>query len=232
MTIQTIDNGADAIVTIDANAPDARSQMLSSASAIAACVIETEGKLAESAKAWGHNLFRAVYLDGLNLDGMIGDSKLAAGWQALSTNDTGKQAKRRLEVYFSNARKVAEAWGTMEQSVKDDVLAGLSSIHYLAGQLRKAESDAKKAAEKAAKLAKAEQDAADAKAEAQANGPVQSEADDVVPVDAIDAITALTVALDDMGDDDFAAIEADMAALIAAFDKRLAAKLDRMAVAA
>ena len=225
MTVQTIDTANDTVLTIDSSAPDARSQMLSSASAIAACVIETEGKLAETAKSWGHNLFRAVYVDNLNLDSMIGDSKVAAGWSVLSTNDTGKKAKSRLEVYFSNARKVAEAWGTLEQSVKDDVLAGLSSIHYLAGQLRKAESDAKKAADKEAKRLKAEQEAEAAKAEANGNGPVQSE--DIVPVDAVDAITALTVAMSDMSDDDFASIAADMAALIAAYDARINAGADK-----
>jgi len=166
MTVQVIDTKNDGAMTIDTNAPDARSMMLASASAIAAFVIESEGKLADTAKAWGHALFRAVYVDGANMDGMIGDSKVAAGWSVLTTNETGKKAKARLEVYFSNARKVAEAWGGMEQAARDDVLAGLSSIHYIAGQLRKAEADAKRAADKAAKLAKAEQEAADAKEEA------------------------------------------------------------------
>jgi hypothetical protein len=223
MTIQTIDTANDTVLTIDANAPDARSKMLASASAIAALVIDSEGKLAETAKSWGHNLFRAVYVDNANMDTMIGDSKVAAGWSVLTTNETGKKAKARLEVYFSNARKVAEAWGGMEQAARDDVLAGLSSIHYLAGQLRKAESDAKKAADKAVKLAKAEQEAADAKAVVDA-GPT---GDDIVPVDAVDAITALTVAMSDMSDADFASIAADMAALIAAYDARINAGADQ-----
>jgi len=228
MTVQTIDTANDTVLTIDTNAPDARSKMLASASAIAALVIDSEGKLAETAKSWGHNLFRAVYVDGANMDTMIGDSKVAAGWSVLTTNETGKKAKARLEVYFSNARKVAEGWGAMEQAAKDDVLAGLSSIHYLAGQLRKAESDAKKAADKAAKLAKAEQEAADAKAASEAsNGPLESGTDEVVPVDAVDAITALTVAMSDMSDADFASIAADMAALIAAYDARVNAGADK-----
>jgi len=228
MTVQTIDTANDTVLTIDTNAPDARSKMLASASAIAALVIDSEGKLAETAKSWGHNLFRAVYVDGANMDTMIGDSKVAAGWSVLTTNETGKKAKARLEVYFSNARKVAEGWGAMEQAAKDDVLAGLSSIHYLAGQLRKAESDAKKAADKAAKLAKAEQEAADAKAASDASsGPLESGTDEVVPVDAVDAITALTVAMSDMSDADFASIAADMAALIAAYDARINAGADQ-----
>ena len=55
MTVQTIDTANDTVLTIDTNAPDARSKMLASASAIAALVIDSEGKLAETAKSWGHN---------------------------------------------------------------------------------------------------------------------------------------------------------------------------------
>lgn len=223
MTVITVDAPNDTLLTIDNNAPDARSIMLASASAIASTVIETEGKLSESAKAWGHNLFRAVYVDGMNLDTMIGDSKLAAGWQALTQSDIGKQAKRRLEVYFSNARKVAENWNKLGDDVQKDVLTGLASIHYLANKLTKAAADEKKAADKEAKRIKAEQEAADAKAEI---APVDLSGDDIVPVDAGDAILALTVAVSDMSDADFDSIANDMAALIAAYDKRVAAMAD------
>lgn len=233
MTVTTIDIDADTAMTIDTNAPDARSQMLASASAIAACVIETEGKLAETAKAWGHALFRAVYVDNANLDSMIGDSKVAAGWSVLTTTDTGKKAKARLEVYFSNARKVAEAWGAMEQTAKDEVLAGLSSIHYLAGQLRKAEADAKKAATKAAKLAKAEQEAEDAKAEANANGPLQTEGTEtaVVEVTAEAAFSVLEAWLATAEADELDAFAPFLAQLTAAYDARVNAVLDDAPVA-
>lgn len=165
MTVQVIDNGDNA-VTITRDATDARSAMLASAATIAAFVVETEGKLGETAKAWGQSLFRAVYVDkAASLDALIGDSKVAAGWNILTSSDAGRKAKARLEVYFSNARLVAERWDANADK-QADVLAGLSSIHYLAGQYRKADADAKKAASKAAALAKAEQDAADAKAAA------------------------------------------------------------------
>lgn len=226
MTVQTLDVGKDEAMTIDTNAPDARSMMLASASAIAAFVIESEGKLADTAKAWGHALFRAVYVDGANMDSMIGDSKVAAGWSVLTTNDVGKKAKARLEVYFSNARKVAEAWGGMEQAARDDVLAGLSSIHYLAGQLRKAEADAKKAADKAAKLAKAEEEAANAKAEADANGPIVT--DDVQRVECNSLADIMALALDMLANADDAEVLAAsdaVAMLTAAYDARVNAAL-------
>lgn len=160
-----IDNGGD---TIDASGqqPDERSQMLSSAARIAANVISMEGTLAETAKQWGHHLFRAVRIDGANMDTLINDSKVAANWPTLGSSDAGRKAKQRLEVYFSNARLVAERWEGMTDEQRADVLAGTSSIHYLAGQFRKADSDAKKAADKEAKRLKAEQEAADAKANA------------------------------------------------------------------
>jgi len=226
MTVQTLDVGRDEAMTIDTNAPDARSMMLASASAIAAFVIESEGKLADTAKAWGHALFRAVYIDGANMDSMIGDSKVAAGWSVLTTNDVGKKAKARLEVYFSNARKVAEAWGAMAEEAKADVLAGLSSIHYLAGQLRKAESDAKKAADKAAKLAKAEQEAADAKAEADTNGPLTT--DDVARVECNSLADIMALAMDMLANADDAetlAASDAVAAFTAAYDARVNAAL-------
>jgi hypothetical protein len=161
--VTKIDNGAD-VVTIDAKAPDARSQMLASAASIASTVIDVEGKLAETAKAWGQSLFRAVYADkSADMDSLIGDSKVAAGWTTLASTDASKKAKARLEVYFSNARLVAENWARLTDK-QADVLAGLTSIHYLANQLRNEARDAKKALDKAAALAKAE---ADAKAAAQ-----------------------------------------------------------------
>lgn len=172
---QVIDNGNET-VTIDANAPDARSMMLASASAIAAFVIDTEGKLSETAKAWGHALFRCVYQDkASSLDALIGDSKVAAGWNMLTSSGAGRKAKGRMEVYFSNARLVAERWEGMTDDQRRDVLAGLSSIHYLAGQFRKADADAKKAATKEAERLAAEQAAEQAKRDAEASGDAVNE---------------------------------------------------------
>lgn len=230
MTVIAIDTGAETALSFDTNAPDARSKMLASASAIAAFVIESEGKLAETAKAWGHNLFRAVYVDNANMDSMIGDSKVAAGWSVLTTNETGKKAKARLEVYFSNARKVAEAWGTMEQAARDDVLGGLSSIHYIAGQLRKAEADAKRAADKAAKLAKAEADAEAAKAVAgdSASEPLT----EAKPRTLADVLAEASAMLAEASDADIDAAYPTLEAIIAAVDARINAAADAAAVAA
>lgn len=154
MTIQ-IDNGAET-VTIDANAPDARSIMLASANAIAQLSLEAESNIAESAKAWGTALFRAVHVDGLQMDALIGDTKIAAGWTTLATTADGKKTKGRFEVYFSNARLVNENWQRFSDAERADMLNGLSSIHYQAGKLRKAESDAKREAAKEAKRKEAE----------------------------------------------------------------------------
>jgi hypothetical protein len=216
---QVIDNGVEQ-VTIPATPVDNRSAMLASASAIAVMVQDTENALATTAKEWGASLFRAVYVDGANMDTLIGDSKLAAGWQGLTATPSGKQAKARLEVYFSNARKVAEAWGGTPDNVKADILAGLSSIHYLAGQLRKAEKESAKEKAKEEKLAKAQAALTDPAAP-----PAPESEADTQTVDAPDFILALTVAMDTMTREDFLAIQADMAALIDAFDKRLAAEL-------
>lgn len=154
-----IDNGAASIVLdTEAAKTDNRSAMLISAAAIASQTIEAESKIGETAKAWGHSLFSAVYRDNANLDALIGDSKIAAGWATLSASEGGKKAKSRLEVYFSNARLVAERWTSLSDEQREAVLAGTSSIHYLAGTFRNADADAKKAAakEEAAKKAKEE----------------------------------------------------------------------------
>jgi hypothetical protein len=164
-----IDNGND---TIDTGKPeaDARHNMLTSAAAIATFVVDSESRLAETAKAWGHSLFVAVKTDGLSLDTMIGESKLAAQWTTLTLTEAGRKAKQRLEVYFSNARLVAEKWDGMTDDERRDILSGLSSIHYKAGLFRKAEADAKKAAKKEAARVAAEKAAAEAKAEADESG--------------------------------------------------------------
>jgi hypothetical protein len=180
MTQVIIDNANDSAIVLDTEALDSRSLMLASAASIVEQTVKAEAAIGDTAKSWGTSLFRAVYRDNANLDALIGDSKVAAGWQTLGTSDNGKKAKGRLEVYFSNARLVAEKWSTLSEEQRDQVLAGLSSIHYLANGFRKAEADAKKAAKKAAELeaAKAQADASEGEANANANPvpPVEGEA--------------------------------------------------------
>jgi hypothetical protein len=155
-----IDNGNNTVSTDGGD--DNRSKMLASAQAIAASTVRFEGNVSKTAKAWGHALFVAVYTDGLNLDALIGDSKIAAGWKTLTASEGGRKAKQRLEVYFSNARLVAERWTTaLDDDQRSAVLGGTASIHYLADQMRKADRDAKKAEAAAAAAEKAAEAADD-----------------------------------------------------------------------
>lgn len=223
-----LDTNATDAITVDATAPDARSIMLASAASIAAFVVETEGKLADSGKAWGHALFTAVYADKVSsLDGLIGDSKVAAGWQSLTLTDAGKKAKARLEVYFSNARLVAERWEGMSDDQRREVLAGLSSIHYLAGQFRKADADAKKAADKAAKLAQAETDAAKAAAEANESGDAATLPEPLpAPANTGDVIANLTAFFSTMTLEEAEEVGPAVSAMMAAYDARVNALLE------
>lgn len=156
-----IDNGTDTINT-GGEQTDNRSQMLASVAAIAAASISAENKLSETAKQWGHRLFSAVYTDGNNLDGLIGDSKIAAGWKTLSTSEAGRKTKQRLDVYFSNARLVAERYATLTEEQRIGVLAGTVSIHYLASEFRKADAAARKAEAKAKEAENAKEKADEA----------------------------------------------------------------------
>jgi hypothetical protein len=145
-----IDNGAN---TVSTDGTDNRSLMLASALAIASAIVTSENKLSGTAKEWGLSLFRAVYREGANLDALIGDSKIAAGWKTLTLSDAGKKAKGRLEVYFSNARLVAERFGNMSLEERTAILDGVTSVHYVAEAFRKADREAKKAERKAAEAA-------------------------------------------------------------------------------
>lgn len=223
MTVTVIDNGSDGAVTIDANATDPRNAMLSAAGAIASTVIDVEGKLAQSAKDWGCNLFRLVYgKDSVTtLDSAIGDSKVAAGWSILTTSDVGKKAKARLEVYFSNARLVAERWAGMDDDGKAAVMAGTSSIHYLAGQYRKADADAKKEAKKAAATAAAEAAKLAEEADAAPKGTAPTDATVPATAGMGETMAALADMIANASDDDLNANYEAFAALVAAFDARI-----------
>lgn len=232
MTVIAIDTGTETAVTFDTAGTDARNAMLTAAGVIATTVIDVEGKLAQSAKDWGCNLFRLVYADGstVRLDDAIGDSKVAAGWNVLTTTDVGKKAKARLEVYFSNARLVAERWSGIDDAGKAAVLAGTSSIHYLAGQFRKADADAKKAAKKAAATAEAE---AAKLAEAAAGAPsgTAPTESNAIPAGMSDAIASLIDLIANASDDDLNANYDGIAAIVAAYDARINAATDATPVA-
>lgn len=238
MTVTVIDTANDTALTIDTNAPDARSMMLASAASLAATIIGVEGTLADTAKAWGANVFTLAYpaddTKPVTLDALIGDSKMAAGWATLATTDAGKKAKSRLEVYFSNARLVAETFDALSDDDKRDIRAGVSSIHYRAGLIRKAAADAKRAADKETKRLAAEQAAADAKADADAAASAASAPEpEAAPVVSIaDMLAALLVAIDAAGDDELSATYDDMGAVVAAYDARINAAVVDLAAAA
>jgi hypothetical protein len=121
--------------------------------------MKAETAIGLTAKNWGAALFRSSINDGVSLNMLIGESKLAAGYATLSVSEAGRKAKQRLDVYFSNARLVEERWATLSDESKEAVLKGETSIHYLASQFRDADRKAKTEAKKA-----------EAAAEAAANG--------------------------------------------------------------
>jgi len=233
MTVSVIDtNNTDGVLVIDTNAPDARSMMLTSAAALVATTLEMEGKLSDTAKAWGANVFTLAYpaddTKPVTLDALIGDSKMAAQWSQLTNTDAGKKAKARMEVYFSNARLVAETFESLSDDDKRDIRAGVSSIHYRAGLIRKAASDAKKLATKEAARVAAEQAAADSKVEALV--PATSEP---VARTLADVLAEAMAMIGTASDADLDASYDAVSALVAAFDARInAATGEPVAIAA
>lgn len=153
MEKQLLDNGPNT-VTANEESSDNRHIANGKAAAIVAAILKSEAALSVTASEWGAALFRSVKNDNVSLDTLIGESKLAAGFATLGTTEPGRKAKQRLNVYFSNARLVAERFDNLSSEAQAKVLDGTSSIHYLAGQFR--DSDRKAAAEKKAAEAAAE----------------------------------------------------------------------------
>lgn len=242
MTVIVLDtNGTDGAMTIDTNAPDQRSLMLASAASLVATTLDMEGKLADTAKAWGASVFMLAFPasaddKAVDLNTLIGDSKMAAGWATITGTEAGKKAKARMEVYFSNARLVAESFDSLSDDDKRDIRNGLSSVHYRAGLIRKAASDAKKAATKEAARIAAEDAAALAKAEADA---AKVDATNPAPeADAGETVETLAVTLGKVqamianaSDDDLTGAYDAFAALVAAYDARINAALEAAPIA-
>lgn len=217
-----IDNGSIEVVSFDPAAPDARSIMLASVASIVKVTVDTEGKLSETAKVWGANVFSLAFpADGpstVTLDTLIGDSKVAASWNTLSLSDAGKKAKSRMEVYFSNARLVAETFASLTDDDKRDIRAGTVSIHYRAGLIRKAAADVKKEASKEAKRVEAESaKSAETVTETATPSPVAT---------LRELIETAHLALIDANADDFADASAAFAAMAADYDARVNALMD------
>ena len=226
MTVTVIDtNNTDGAITIDTNAPDHRSLMLASAANLVATTLDMEGKLADTAKAWGASVFTLAFPastddKAVDLNTLIGDSKMAAGWATIGATDAGKKAKSRMEVYFSNARLVAETFDSLSDDDKRDIRNGLSSVHYRAGLIRKAASDAKKAATKEAARVEAEALAAASKAEADAPGTDAATPTPVVRTLA-DVLAEALAMIADASDTDLNFAYPTIDAVVAAFDARI-----------
>jgi len=229
MTVSILDiAGTDNAITVDTDALDARSIMLASAASIVSTVVKVEGQLAETAKAWGANLFTLAFpaddTKAVRLDTLIGDSKLAAGWATLTSTDAGKQAKSKLEVYFSNARLVAEAFEGLSEDEQRDIRGGLVSIHYKAGLMRKATADAAKAAKKEAARIEAEKAASEAASDAEASAGEAS-----APVTAVSfkaMVEALHLAMANASDTDLIDASQSMVDFLADYDVRQNAIVD------
>lgn len=144
-----IDDGQNSVNLNDAPVADNRSIANALAATIAGFITTSENKLAITAKEHGVAMLRSHYRDGVSLDVLIGESKLAASFKTLGTSDAGKKAKSRLNNYFSSYRLLAERWNTLTDEQRNGMLDGETSPHYVAALIRKADAEAAKAAAKA-----------------------------------------------------------------------------------
>lgn len=203
MKEQTVtDNGNNSVVSDANETADNRHKANASALAFAKAVIKSETSLAGTAKNWGTFVFNAVYSDGNNLDTIIGENKLAAGWANLGNSDEGRKAKQRLNTLFSGARLVAERWTTLSDEQRNGILAGTLSVLYIANELRKADAAVK--AEKAKAEAAADVTAIEGGTEtvslvdmAAALLAAYESASDEERADAYDTLALLFVAVDE-----------------------------------
>lgn len=146
---QKLDDGQNTVTASDAITADNRSIANGLAAKIAGFITESENKLSITAKEHGVAMLRSHYRDGVSLDVLIGESKLAASFKTLGTSDAGKKAKSRLNNYFSSYRLLAERWTTLTDEQRNGMLDGETSPHYVAALIRKADAEAAKAAAKA-----------------------------------------------------------------------------------
>lgn len=233
MTVQILDiAGTDNALTVDTDATNPHSVMIASAASIVSTVVKVEGQLAVTAKAWGASLFTLAFpadeSKAIKLDTLIGDSKIAAGWATLTATDAGKEAKRKLEVYFSNARLVAESFESFSEDEQRDIRNGLVSIHYKAGLMRKATADAAKAAKKEEARLAAEKAASEASTDAAASASDVT-ATAPAPVSLVEMFANMTSAIESATDDELTGAYEAMAAMVAAYDARINASVEAVA---
>lgn len=149
MTEQKIDDGINTVTASDAPTADNRSQSNALAALIAATITKNETALAITAKDYTVAILRTVYQDGNNLDLIIKENKLAAGFKTLGVSEAGKRAKSRLSGYFSSIRYLAENWDDIPQDKRDAMLNGETSPLHQYNVMKKAEAEADKAKAKA-----------------------------------------------------------------------------------
>jgi hypothetical protein len=151
-----LDDGQNTVTASDKPEADNRAIANAKAAEIAGFITASENKLAITAKEHGVAMLRAHYRDGVSLDVLIGENKLAAGFKTLGSSDAGKKAKSRLNNYFSTYRLLAERWSSIEDDKRNAMLNGETSPHYIAALIRKADAEAAKEAAKAEAEAEAE----------------------------------------------------------------------------
>lgn len=125
-------------------------EMVASAKAMATCLDTAEGEVIAYAKDYGQR--RAVLQFNRNVAAASLDKsdKEAIGFKDLAANSA---AKRRLSQWHSRFRTIAEAWDSMSETDKADLLQGRASFLSVYDRLKKAEKEAAKASDKAAKEA-------------------------------------------------------------------------------
>lgn len=181
---------------------------------------KAESAVAESAKTWGANFLYLVKVKGYDGDDLAEKTRAAMGWPNL-TGDAGRKIKTRFNTWRSNIGKVSGKWSALDETVRNELLAGVRSFNTVYADIQKAEKEE----ERAAKAAKAAADKAAAETETETETPATPAS--LLAV-AIGAIETAHLALADMSDADFANKDFIDAfnALVEAYDARLNASVD------
>ena len=140
---------------------------------IATALESAENATVPNIMAYGAS--RAVLQFALNYDAAKLDKadKAAIGWKDLPSKSP---AKRRLSQYHSRFRRIAEEWGDIPESERNELLAGKRSFLSVYDGIIKRERDAKKAEAEAEAKAEAEAAIETAKAEGKAEAEAEGTA--------------------------------------------------------
>jgi hypothetical protein len=216
-------DGADgAAITSD---PVAASLATMEAAAVAmgVALAGAESAAAMAAKDWGCQYLNLVKVHGHDGDTLAERTRAALGWKDLK-GEAGSVIKRRFNTWRSNVGVLSGRWGEVSADMQTELLGGTRSFITVYKSLIEAD--------KAAAAKKKAEEAAKAKAEETAATTPPATAEEATPATLADMILSLTVSLDTASDDELSAVYDDMAALIAAYDKRVNAAADNQALAA